>query len=138
MIKAHLRHYVIIDLQVFRDWATDRRIAQADLINNQDGTYGRGFDINWMPPEMFIVKSATIDVMLERGMDAIEPLATIAPRQLRRAPSLQDLVAKHAGYDRISPEAWAKYDAEMAAWRRAIRTAGEAEIPHQRSDGHAA
>jgi hypothetical protein len=33
------------------------------------------------------------------------------------APDLQALVAEHGGYHRIPPEAWAAYDAAMAAWQ---------------------
>jgi hypothetical protein len=32
-------------------------------------------------------------------------------------PSLQALVAEHGGYDRISAEVWAEYDAAMASWQ---------------------
>ena len=50
----------------------------------------------------------------------------------REPPSLEDLVLAHgvsdvatrkliAGYDRITPEAWAKFDADMAEWKRKIR-----------------
>jgi len=55
-------------------------------------------------------------------------------RLARRAPpSLQDMVEAHtirdpvtgeileAGYPRITPEAWAKFDADMAEWKRKIR-----------------
>jgi hypothetical protein len=34
----------------------------------------------------------------------MKPLVTIP------APNLQDLVAKHGGYDKIPPEAWAEWD----------------------------
>jgi hypothetical protein len=30
------------------------------------------------------------------------------------APDLQELVARFGGYDRITPEAWAEYDREVA------------------------
>jgi hypothetical protein len=32
-------------------------------------------------------------------------------------PDLQELVAEHGGYDKITPKAWAEYDARMAAWQ---------------------
>ena len=43
------------------------------------------------------------------------------------APDLQELVAKHGGYNKITPEAWAAYDAAMEAWRKryALRAIGE-------------
>jgi hypothetical protein len=39
------------------------------------------------------------------------------------APDLQQLVAKHGGYNRITPEAWAEHDRAMAQWqeRRKLR-----------------
>jgi hypothetical protein len=52
-------------------------------------------------------------------------------KKLREPPSLQKLVEAHAvyddtgkmigGYDRITPEAWAKFDADMAEWKARIR-----------------
>ena len=49
----------------------------------------------------------------------------------RAPPSLQDLVLAHAvydadgkqigGYERITPEAWAKFDDEMRAWKAKVR-----------------
>ena len=36
-------------------------------------------------------------------------------------PSLQDLVAKFGGYDKITPQAWAEYDAMMDDWKRRYR-----------------
>jgi hypothetical protein len=39
----------------------------------------------------------------------------------QRPPDLQELVRAHGGYDRITPEAWANYDRELADWR--LRTA---------------
>jgi hypothetical protein len=43
-------------------------------------------------------------------------------------PSLQQLVLDHGSYDRITPEAWATFDAEMKEWK-AMVAAGEL---HQR------
>jgi hypothetical protein len=36
-------------------------------------------------------------------------------------PSLQQLVLNHGTYDKITPEAWAAFDAAMAAWKAKIR-----------------
>jgi hypothetical protein len=36
-------------------------------------------------------------------------------------PDLQALVAAHGGYDKITPEAWAAYDAAMAEWQEQRR-----------------
>jgi len=51
--------------------------------------------------------------------------------KLREPPSLQKLVEAHAiyddigkmigGYERITPEAWAKFDADMKAWKEKVR-----------------
>ena len=35
----------------------------------------------------------------------------------QREPDLQELVAAHGGYDRITAEAWAAYDRELDEWR---------------------
>jgi hypothetical protein len=36
-------------------------------------------------------------------------------------PSLEDLVQKYGGWDRVPPEAWKKYEAERKAWQDRIR-----------------
>jgi len=36
-------------------------------------------------------------------------------------PDLQEVVSKHGGYDKITPEAWAEYDRAMAEWQEARR-----------------
>ena len=50
------------------------------------------------------------------------------------APDLQELVARHGGYDKIPPEAWAEHDRAMAEWhaRWRVRSQGSSsgEIPH--------
>ena len=33
------------------------------------------------------------------------------------APDLQKLVRQYGGYNRITPEAWAKWDRDSAAWQ---------------------
>jgi hypothetical protein len=38
------------------------------------------------------------------------------------APDLQELVRKHGGYDKITPEAWAEYDRVLAEWQEAKRS----------------
>lgn len=46
-------------------------------------------------------------------------------------PDLQELVARHGGYDKITPEAWAEYDRTMAEWqqRRRAYSAGSSSEP---------
>ena len=39
----------------------------------------------------------------------------------REPPSLQHLVLDHGTYDKITPEAWAKFDADMKAWKEKVR-----------------
>ena len=58
------------------------------------------------------------------------------------APHLQELVRKHGGYDKISPEAWAEHDRAMAEWQERRRAGSEggpsSEIPNSdRSDPEA-
>jgi hypothetical protein len=36
-------------------------------------------------------------------------------------PDLQSLVLAHGGYDRIPPDAWARFDADMARWKECLR-----------------
>ena len=38
------------------------------------------------------------------------------------APDLQELVARHGGYVKIPPEAWAEYDRAMADWQQRRRS----------------
>ena|SRR5215831_5040255 len=38
------------------------------------------------------------------------------------AHDLQELVGRHGGYDKITPEAWAEYDRAMADWHERRRT----------------
>lgn len=37
-------------------------------------------------------------------------------------PCLQQLVEAHGGYHRITPEAWAQYDRDVAKWREDLRS----------------
>ena len=42
-------------------------------------------------------------------------------RRLIPPPDLQELVIKHRGYDRITPQAWAAFDAARADWKERVR-----------------
>ena len=42
-------------------------------------------------------------------------------KQLRAPPDLQALVLAHGTYDRITPDAWAQFDREMAEWKVKMR-----------------
>jgi len=127
MIRPVLRHWVVLDLGVLRPWLTDLRIQHAELIDNHDGTFGRAFELQLLEPAAFIACSETMSIALERGIRAVPPLPTGPERTLRSAPSLQDLVARHGGHDRITPAAWAQYEAEVKRWRDDVRY-GQAEI----------
>lgn len=50
-----------------------------------------------------------------------------APRTLKPAPSLQDLVVQWGGYDKIPNQAWQQYDRDLAQWREDVRL-GYAEL----------
>jgi hypothetical protein len=113
-----LRHWVLIDLECFRKWATDEQVKHADLIDNHDGTFGRAFDLRSVPPEMLIAASMTMQAAINAGrMNAVELLQSGPPRLTTSPPDLQELVAKYGRYDLITAEAWAQFDAEKAAWR---------------------
>ena len=127
MIKPILRRWVLLDLAVLRPWLSDFRIKHAEVIDNHDGTYGLAFELRNLEPDAFIATSETMKVALERGMEAVESLATAAPRVLRPSPNLQDLVASSGGYDRITPEAWAKFQADTKKWMEDVRM-GNAEV----------
>lgn len=44
-------------------------------------------------------------------------------------PSLQKLVEAHGGYDKITPDAWVKFDADMARWKALVRSGGLHDPP---------
>ena len=54
-----------------------------------------------------------------------------APDLHNPAPDLQELVARHDGYNKVTPEAWAEYDRAMAEWqeRRRRRSEGFEDLP---------
>jgi hypothetical protein len=47
-------------------------------------------------------------------------------RRDRNPPDLQALVLTHGTYDRITPEAWADYNARLGSWRAYMRGGGGA------------
>lgn len=133
MIKPILRHWVLLDLDVVRSWLTDFRVRHAEIIDNHDGTYGLAFELRNLEPEAFVATSETMRAALERGMEAVEPLPTGATRVLRPAPNLQDIVARHGGYDRIPPEAMAKFQADTKKWMEDVRL-GHADLIPPRAE----
>jgi hypothetical protein len=114
-----LRYWSILDLHVLRPWLTDARIRDAQKIDNKDGTYGIALDLHSVPPEAFI---ATSDCM-QRSLagEPFEPLSTCAPRVLPKPPCLQELVAKHNGYNKITAQAWAEYDRAVTNYLSRMR-----------------
>ena len=68
-----------------------------------------------------------IQQRLERELDAnhaAELRAALAQRrrQIRLGPDLQALVRAHGGYQNITPEAWAAFDAERAVYQERVRS----------------
>ena len=65
----------------------------------------------------------------QRAKDAEARLVRLARlREEMQPPDLQKLVLAHGTYDRITPEAWAKFDRQMASWKARI-AAGEFHYP---------
>ena len=127
MIHAVLRHWMLLDLNVFRRWATDDRVRMAYRIDNLDGTIGRAFDVRTFPPEGVLAVSDTMALAMLKGMQAVAVLPSCAPRIVRQGPSLQELVARAGGYNRVTSAQWAKHDRDVAEWQMAVRY-GEADI----------
>jgi hypothetical protein len=42
----------------------------------------------------------------------------------REGPNLQKLVAEHGGYDKITPEAWERFEFERQQWLAWVRRGG--------------
>jgi hypothetical protein len=53
--------------------------------------------------------------------DRLAELAESAPKRAIAAPDLQELIARHGGYDKIAPEAWAEWDRLNAEWQERQR-----------------
>jgi hypothetical protein len=118
-----LRHWVVIDLAVFRR-VVDDAVAYAQTIDNHDGTYGKAFEIRRLPPEGLIACSETMTIALARGLGAVPPPGNPFKETQRppKPPDLQALVAKHGGYHKITSEAWAEWDRLNEDWKQARST----------------
>lgn len=121
--QEQLRHWMVIDSNIFRLWNGKVSFAEID---NQDGTYGAAFDIRTFPDETLIAASDTLKTAIEHGIDAVErlpelPYASPLQPPWVPPPDLQALVAEFGGYRKITPEAWARYDREMAEWKANLR-----------------
>jgi hypothetical protein len=49
--------------------------------------------------------------------EAAHALARLFGFEGTHPPDLQELVAEHGGYDKITPKAWAEYNTSIAAWQ---------------------
>jgi hypothetical protein len=49
--------------------------------------------------------------------EAVHALAQLFGFEGAHPSDLQELVAEHGGYDRITPKAWAEHDTRIAAWQ---------------------
>jgi hypothetical protein len=127
-VRDQLRHWVVLDLAKFRE-DIDYYVTTARPIDNHDGTYGLAFNLRSMAPEMILAASDTMRSALDAGsMETIQPLPTAEyERVLTPPPLLKDLIAQYGGYDRITPKAWAKWDADQAAWQERQRYDGNAQ-----------
>ena len=122
-----LRHWMVLDLEVFRDCERKHRTSYKSQ-DNKDGTYFRAYDVTTLPSAVFIGVSETIKQAIDQGVSSVEPLPSSGPpRRLRPAPDLQELVKHHGGYHRITPAAWAAHDHAMKEYRASMR-AGLLEI----------
>jgi hypothetical protein len=121
-----IRLWTVIDLDVFRKHENDAGVRR-ELQDNGDGTYFIAYDIRSFPDELIVAVSPTMEIALERGVYAIEPLperqaAELDERWRQRyisdpPPDLQQLVSRFGSYDLITPEAWVEFDAANLAWQ---------------------
>ena len=123
-----LRHWMVLDLEVFRANLDDRYVYREEQ-DNRDGTFFTAYGLESFPKNILIAASDTIKLALEKGVPAVPqlPVRESKSRILRPAPDLQELVAKHGGYNKITAEAWAQYDRDLAIYRADMR-AGRLEI----------
>jgi hypothetical protein len=49
-----------------------------------------------------------------------------------RGPYLQELVRAHGGYDKITAEAWAAYNRELALWRSRVAVGDFHQPPYRK------
>ena len=56
-------------------------------------------------------------------------------RERNPEPSLQELVERHGGYDKITPEAWADFDCRRKAWLDELRYRHFEEQTLRRAEG---
>jgi len=63
--------------------------------------------------------------------DRLAELAESAPKRAMAVPDLQELIASHGGYDKITPEAWDEWDRLNVEWqeRRRLDRAALAASP---------
>lgn len=121
-----IRHWVVLDLDVFRRHEGDARIRR-EIQDNGDGTHFIAYDILSFPHELVLGTSDTMAVALEYGVDAVDPLHPKYLDELEERwrarldrdppPDLQQLIRRHGGYSNVPAEAWTEWDRLNAAWQ---------------------
>jgi len=114
-----VRHWWLLDLRVIRP-LLPTMTGRAKTIDNNDGTEGKAFKIEWFPDEAVIDCSETMRLAIKRGVDAVEPWPTFEERQTIPCPQLADFIAKYGDYHSAAPEYWAV----LEEWRAAMRVGG--------------
>lgn len=120
-----IRHWVVLDLDVFRRHEGDP-LVRRETQDNGDGTYFNAYDILSFPPELVVAKSPTMAIAFEHGVAAVRPLQPKTDLNAHWSrtdppPDLQALVLRFGGYDKIPAAAWAGFDQLMANWKERRR-----------------
>jgi hypothetical protein len=68
-----IRHWVVLDLDVFRRFENDSGVRY-EILDNRDGTYFVAYDLRSFPSELIVAKSPTMALALEQGVHSVEPL----------------------------------------------------------------
>jgi hypothetical protein len=121
-----IRNWVVLDLDVFRRYVDDPMVRR-EYQDNKDGTFFIAYDIRSFPPELLAAASPTMQLALEKGVDAVErPRGQAAQFDDRwrqriervRQPDLQDWIQRFGGYTNIPWDEWDRANAEWQTLRR--------------------
>ena len=88
-----LRHWILLDLNVFRKWCSDEQVSKARTINNLDGTYGKIFELRSLPDNTFLACSDTMTISMQSGLDAVLLSRKNPPKPAMRATLNPDVMA---------------------------------------------